>query len=142
MNSKNSAIIFKYFSWFVGLYHTILGVIGLFAPQDVVGILASKVFNLSVVITPQFIVTARFSSAYMLALGVTAILMAKKPRERSYLIWPIVILIAVRLYTRIFYASDIHAAFGAGFTDNLRTIIIISVIALGLIIFRPQKVKN
>ncbi|MDP3741401.1 MAG: hypothetical protein Q8R08_03705 [bacterium] len=138
MIQNNKIKWFQVLAMIVGIYHSLLGLIGLLAPANFVVAVASKVYGLTIVAGAQFIVTARFASAYMLALGIMAIFMARKPREYAVFIWPIVIMIAARILTRLFYAEDIYRAFGAGWAENIRMIAVVALIAIGLLSLRPK----
>lgn len=138
MMQNKKTMWFKVLSWWVGIYHTILGLVGLLASSDAVANVASKTYHLSIPSTVQFVVTARFASAYMLALGIMAMMMARRPKEYGVFIWPIVIMIIFRIYTRLAHAGDIMAAFGGSTSNNLITVAIITLIGIGLLSLRPK----
>lgn len=140
MKNSKKVLWFKILAWYVGIYHTILGLVGILASQKFVTSLATKIYSFNdTVFSPQFIVIARFAGAYMLALGVMAMMMGSKPQKYKGLVIPIVIMIGARIYTRLFNFSDINSAFGLGWNDNIIYLIVIALIAIGLLSLRPKE---
>ncbi|MDP2668472.1 MAG: hypothetical protein Q8P07_01410 [bacterium] len=138
MKQETSLKIFKFIAWFIGIYHVILGLIGIFASADLIGSVINAVYHLTIVADPRFLIAAHFASSYMLALGIMMIFVAMKPREYKVFVWAAIAMFAARLFDHLLYLGTIEQSFNSTLTGNLITIISILVFGLGLFIFRPR----
>lgn len=138
MNSDASLKIFRFLAGFAGVYHCILGLLGTFASAEFIAKTVSTVYGVAPRVDLQFLSSARFASAYLLAFGVMMLLVAWKPREHHMFVWAAVVLFAIRVFDRLVYFNVLQDAYGITMAQNLRVLIPVAIILVGLIVFRPK----
>ena len=142
MNKNTSVKIFRGFAWFAGVYHLILGLVGTLASGDTVVSIASAVYGITTTISPQFLYMAKFISAYMIAFGIMLVFIGSDPYRYRKLAWAAVVMFAIRIFDRLVFFSLLQEAFGVSMSKNLVTVVTVSIIALGLIVFMPREEKS
>ena len=138
MQKETSLVWFKVIAWIVGIYHAILGLIGLFGTPAMIQQVIGWTYRLNPTLDPSFLLLVHFAGSYMLALGVMMILVAVSPKRYGVFIWPAVIMFATRLLDNLIDFSSIQTTFGANATDVLITVILIIFFGTTLIVLRPR----
>ncbi len=141
MDQKTSVKIFVILAWIVSIYHLILGLIGIFAPDSVIVSVAQSVFGVTASGSAEFFVLAKFISAYMILMGIMMAFVAKKPYQFGVLAWAAVCFFAIRVFNRLAFFGLLNEAFGTTMARNMLTVIPITILAIGLAIFMPRSKK-
>ena len=129
--------LFRIVIGYASIYHILLGLLGTFAGPSIVVGLSSTIFGISPTPDDQFLVTGRFAAAYMLAFGMMLGLLAIDPRKYSMLVWPGVVLFALRIFDRLVYAGQLERAFGTTLGRSLITVAMAVIIIAALVVLRP-----
>ena len=120
--------------WFVGVYHIILGLLGIFA-KDLAATLAKLFFNFNLTLTDQMYWIINPFAAYLLIFGVFMILAAKDPVKYKNVIYVGIALFAIRVIQRIFFFFTASEGL-INSSDPIRFLIaIIIVAAIGTTMF-------
>ena len=139
MQSQTSLKIFKVLAWFAAIYHFILGLLGIFAPASIVVPIVKTIYGVSPNVDAQFLYMAKFIGAYMIAFAIATAILAYKPVEYRKLVWVPISLFVIRIFERVFFFGLLTEAFNISFAQDLRVIIPITLIAIGLYYFRPRQ---
>lgn len=139
MQSQTSLKIFKALAWFASIYHFILGLLGVFAPANVVVPIVNAVYGVSPRVDAQFLYMVKFIAAYMIVFAIATAILAYKPVEYRKLVWVPIGLFVIRIFERVFFFGLLTEAFNISFAQDLRVIIPITLMAIGLYYFRPRQ---
>ena len=142
MDQKKSIKIFVALAWFVSIYHLLLGLIGTFAPGSTVVSVAEFAFGVAIDPTAQFFVLSKFIAAYMILMGLLMFFVAREPERFGKLAWAVIIFFAIRVFNRLVFFDVLNGAFGTTMSQNMMTVIPISLVAIGLAIYMPLKAKK
>ena len=136
MNNDNREV--KYLSYFVGIYHLVLGLVGALSEKLTV-VMGELIFSANLTATDQFVYLVKYLGAYVIVFGCMMILAGTNPQKYRRLIEIGILLIAIRIFQRLYFASELQSAFGVGMERNLINILVIFAIAVGLYLFKPSK---
>lgn len=126
-------------AWFIGLYHMLLGLLGLFGTQSLLAPIIKMVYGVSPVFDNQFLYVVKFLGAYFIAFAVCMIVLAMNPVRYRQLIWVGVVLFSIRVFSRIVFFSLLRSAFpGITWGRNLVVLIPVTILAVLLIVLRPK----
>lgn len=140
MSSKVSMTLFRSIAWFASFYHIVLGLVATFSSGEFAMSLANKIYGVNINIEADlFMSLARFSGSYMIAFGLAMALLALKPFAYRHLAWIGAILIFIRIFDRVAYYSILEKSLGVTLISSLPTLLVISVMAIGLILLMPKK---
>ena len=138
MQSKTSLGIFKALAWFVSIYHFILGLLAILAPASIVLPIVNTIYGVNPNVDAQFLYMVKFIGAYMIMFAVVAAILAYKPVEYRKLVWIPIGLFVIRIIERLFFFGLLSEAFNITFTQDLRVMIPIVILAIALYYFRPR----
>lgn len=139
--SANSEKILKVLLWWQAIFHTGLGLFGIFAKGSTVFV-AGKVFNFNLELTPQMSWVIDPFAAYLLGFGGFMAVAALDPSRHKSVIYVGAGLLAIRVLQRVifvFTAPDDLVADGSRVSSVL-TIVVVSVIVSALIVL-TRKLK-
>lgn len=139
MAKDNKLLWFKIVAWFGAIYHIILGLIGTFAPNNIVISVAEATYRVAITSSSQFFYLAKFLSAYMIAFGFMLALLAYNPKKFRIFIWPAVALFAIRIFDRLVFFKLLNEALGSTMGGNLITVAVAAIMGLLLILLRPAE---
>ncbi len=120
-------ILFKIVTGTAGLYHIVLGAIGLVFPIETVVRATTLTLGVTLQADQQLAFILKFVSVYMLAFGIMLIIFAFNPVRYRALLVPTLILFAIRLINRIAFFGLLSSTFGMTAQRNM--------IGAGLILF-------
>jgi len=129
---------FKALAGFMGIYHLLIGILGLVS-GEVAARVGAAVYGAHVEVTPLFSYMAKYLAAYVIAFGVMMLFLASDPVKYRKLVSVAVILAAVRILSRLVFSSELQAAFGIGMNRSLMTIAAVAILNLGLIVLMPKQ---
>jgi hypothetical protein len=129
---------FKAVAGFMGVYHVLIGILGL-ASGDVAARVGAAVYGAHVEVTPMFSYMAKYLAAYVIGFGVMMLIMASDPVKYRKLVYVAVLLAVIRILSRLVFASELQAAFGIGMNRSLLTIAIVAILNLGLLLLMPKQ---
>ena len=122
----------------MGLYHMVLGVLGLIS-GDFAAKLGAVVYGANVQVTPVFSYMAKYLAAYVFAFGVMMLMLASNPVKYRKLVFVALVVAVVRILSRLVFADELRAAFGIGMNRSLETIAVVAVLNLVLFILMPKE---
>ena len=129
---------FKALAGFMGVYHLLIGILGLVSGEMAARV-GAAVYGAHVEVTPQFSYMAKYLGAYVIAFGVMMLLLASDPVKYRKLVYVAVLLAVVRILSRLIFASELQAAFGIGMNRSLMTIAAVAVLNIGLVLLMPKQ---
>jgi hypothetical protein len=129
---------FKALAGFMGIYHLLIGILGLVSGEMAARV-GAAVYGAHVEVSPLFSYMAKYLAAYVIAFGVMMLFMASDPVKYRRLVYVAVILAVVRILSRLIFASELQAAFGIGMNRSLMTIAAVAILNLGLIVLMPKQ---
>jgi hypothetical protein len=129
---------FKALAGFMGSYHLLIGILGI-TSGEMAARVGAAVYGAHVDVTPLFSYMAKYLAAYVIAFGVMMLFLARDPVKYRKLVYVAVILAVVRILSRLFFASELQAAFGIGMNRSLMTIAAVAILNLGLFILMPKQ---
>ncbi len=139
MNQEIRLNALKVVLFLIGVYHIALGVIP-FISQDLAAQVASSIFGMTLVVTPQLLYIAQLLGIYAFVFGIIVLFVAKNPEKHGGLIYVILLLYAARIINRILF---IH-----GFMDAFQTTpfrawleVVVFVVIAGLLIFLTPRAR-
>lgn len=133
--AKNSNKWLKGLLWFVGIYHILLGLLGIFA-KNLAASLASIFFNFNLTLTPEIYWVLNPFSAYILIFGFFMVLAATDPVKYKNVILIGVFLFAIRIVQRIIFLFVAPEGLVNNIdpTRNILALAIVSVIGISIFI--------
>jgi len=123
---------------FMGVYHLVLGILGLVS-GEVAARTGAIVYGAHVEVTPMFSYLVKYLAAYVLAFGAMMLVLASDPVKYRSLVYVALLVAVVRILSRLIFADELRAAFGIGMTRSLETIAIVAVLNLALFLLMPKK---
>ncbi len=75
----------------------------------------------------------------MIAFGLMLLLAASNPVRYASIAYVAVALAALRIFERLYFASDLKAAFGIGLDRTIVTVIIVTLLNGGLLLLKPRE---
>ncbi|NJK92630.1 MAG: hypothetical protein HC904_12860 [Blastochloris sp.] len=134
--------LFKLAAGIVGIYHTLLGLAGLLLPIEMFLRLSSLVLGVSPEAGPQFEMIAKFTSAYLLAFGVVALLLCWKPERNKVLVVPVLILLGTRLINKIVFFGFIGETFAVSTPRGLFAVASLAILFLVIALTIPKEQQD
>lgn len=131
------ALVFKMVAAWAGVYHLVLGALGVFGSEEFVGKVIYSVYGATLDMTLQTFYMVKFASAYMLAFGLAMLILAKSPEKYKNLVWVAILLFLVRVLERIIF-SNILDAMGISTSTEIVTSIVILLMGGTLYLTRPR----
>ena len=128
----------KLLAGFMGIYHILMGIIGI-ASGSAAAWGAHVLWHATVVVDPQFSYLAKFLGAYVVAFGVMMLFIAKDPVRYGSLVYAAVVVAVLRIAERLIFANELKAAFGIGMRRTIATIVVVGVLNLGLLLLKPRE---
>jgi hypothetical protein len=129
---------FKALAGFMGVYHLLIGILGL-ASGEMAARVGVVVYGAHVEVTPLFSYMAKYLAAYVIAFGVMMLFAASDPVKYRKLVYVAVLLAVVRILSRLIFASELQAAFRIGMNRSLITIATVAILNLGLLLLMPKQ---
>ena len=129
---------FKALAGFMGVYHLLIGILGLVSGEMAARV-GAAVYGAHVEVTPLFSYMAKYLAAYVIAFGVMMLFLASDPVKYRKLVYVAVLLAVVRIFSRLVFASELQTAFGIGMNRSLMTIAVVAVLNLGLFLLMPKQ---
>ena len=129
---------FKTLAAFMGIYHLMIGILGI-TSGEMAARVGAAVYGASVTVTPLFSYMAKYLAAYVIAFGVMMLFLASNPVKYRKLVYVAVILAVIRILSRLIFASELQAAFGIGKNRSLMTIAAVAILNLGLFLLVPKQ---
>ncbi|MBZ0165971.1 MAG: hypothetical protein K8I00_04120 [Candidatus Omnitrophica bacterium] len=108
MSSKALAVL-KLFLWIICLFHVVVGV-GLNVWPEMATTMA-KMYGVKVPLTPQLVYLLKPLGAFMLALGMFALIAARNPLAHLSTVYIFAALFAIRGLHRLIFQNDIQRIF-------------------------------
>src|SRR5271154_1804178 len=99
----------KILAGFMGVYHILMGIIGI-ASGSLAAWGAHALWHASVVVDPQFTYLAKFLGAYVVAFGIMMLFIAKDPVRYGALVYPAVVVAILRIGERLIFANELKSA--------------------------------
>jgi len=101
---------FQAVAGFMGVYHMILGVLGLIS-GEVAAKLGAVVYGANVQVTPVFSYMAKYLAAYVFGFGVMMLIMASDPVKYRKFVYVALVVAVLRILSRLVFADELRAAF-------------------------------
>lgn len=130
---------FKSLSGLIGIYHVILGVIGLILPIETVVKAFGVTLGVTLEINNQLTYIAKFTSAYIFVFGLAALILASNPIKYRSFAGPIAALFGIRFISRIVFFTALTSTFGMSAMRNIIGSALILFCCLGIWLARPSK---
>lgn len=128
----------KVLAGFMGIYHILMGVLGIVSGSAAAWG-AHVLWHANVVVDPQFSYLAKFLGAYVVAFGVMMLFIAKDPVRYGSLVYAAIVVAILRIGERLIFAGELKSAFGIGMDRTITTIIIVGALNLGLLLLKPRE---
>lgn len=129
---------FRALAGFMGVYHLLIGFLGLVSGEMAARV-GAAVYGAHVEVSPLFSYMAKYLAAYVIAFGLMMIFVASDPVKYRKLVSVAIVLAVVRILSRLIFASELQAAFGIGMNRSLMTIVVVAILNLGLIALMPKQ---
>jgi hypothetical protein len=134
----NSHTGIKILAGFMGLYHILMGILGIVSGSWAAWG-AHALWHANVTVDPQFTYLAKFLGAYVVAFGIMMLFIAKDPVRYGSLVYPAVVVAILRIGERLVFADQLKAAFGVGMKRTIATIIVVGALNLALLVLKPRE---
>jgi hypothetical protein len=128
----------KILAGFMGIYHILMGVLGI-ASGSLAAWVAHTLWHASVVVDPQFTYLAKFLGAYVIAFGIMMLFIAKDPVRYGALVYPAVVVAILRIGERLVFAGELKTTFGIGMDRTIGTIIVVGALNIALLVLKPRE---
>jgi hypothetical protein len=123
---------------FMGVYHLIIGILGLVSGEVAAGV-GSLLYGAHTEVTPVFSYMVKYLCAYVLAFGAMMLILASNPVKYKKLVYVALLVAVVRILSRLVFADELRAAFGIGMTRSLETIAAVAILNLTLFLLMPKE---
>ena len=127
----------KVLAAFMGIYHILMGILGIVSGSTAAWG-AHVLWHANVTVDPQFSYLAKFLGAYVVAFGIMMLFIAKDPVRYAALVYPAVVVAALRIAERLIFARELKTAFGIGLERTIGTIIVVGALNLALLLLKPR----
>ncbi|HTS38854.1 MAG TPA: hypothetical protein VMH04_24480 [Candidatus Solibacter sp.] len=134
----NRYIGIKLLAGFMGIYHILMGVLGI-ASGTLAAWGAHALWHANVTVDPQFTYLAKFLGAYVVAFGIMMLFIAKDPVRYGSLVYPAVVVAVLRIGERLMFANELKTAFGVGMDRTIGTIIVVGILNGALLVLKPRE---
>lgn len=134
----NKGKVFAFLAWFVGIYHLLLGLAGIFGSQQFLEPIIKTVYGVDPTFNAQFEYLVKFIAVYFIAFGLMMVFVAMNPKQYAKFAWVAVVLFAIRIVQRLVFYNLLNEAFHISFVRNLEVLVPIAVIMVCLIAFHPD----
>jgi hypothetical protein len=134
----NRYIGIKLLAGFMGIYHILMGVLGI-ASGSLAAWGAHALWHANVTVDPQFTYLAKFLGAYVVAFGIMMLFIAKDPVRYGSLVYPAVVVAVLRIGERLMFANELKTAFGVGMDRTIGTIIVVGILNGALLVLKPRE---
>lgn len=132
-------LLFRVTAAVVAVYHILLGVLGVLAPQDLLHSSVQAVMGVDIEKDSAVMLVSEFAAVYMFAFGVMVGFLAWRPRRYAVLVWPAVILFVTRGVHRLIIFNDLSSEFGMPVARNIVGTVMLFGFAFLLWWLRPRK---
>src|SRR5277367_1462035 len=129
---------FKALAAFMGVYHLLIGILGLVSGEMAARV-GAAIYSAHVDVTPAFSYMAKYLAAYVIAFGVMMLFLASNPVKYRVLVYVAVILAVIRICSRLIFADELQSAFGITMQRSLITIAAVAILNLGLFLLMPKE---
>ena len=120
----------------VGISHLIIGILGCF-PIISISKLASVFYKANVIATSHLEHVAQMFGAYMLTIGLLALIALKDPLKNGSIIIGLGFLLTVRVIQRIIFSGEVNSVFGIPTGWYWTQTIFFLILAVSLFVLRP-----
>lgn len=134
--------LFKIFTGIAGTYHILLGLSGLFLSHDLFEKVVSLILGINSEMDTTLQFAAKFASVYVLAFGITLLILMKNPVKYRMLALPVLTLFGLRLINKLIYFEGLSDTFNISFAQNIFAVVSIAILFFGILFTLPKKEAN
>jgi|SRR5882724_6564818 len=134
----NKEIALRIVLAFVGLAHLVLGLLANLAPPELLVKIVSAFYGANIEVTAQAHHVLRILGAFMIGIGVMALLACRDPRRNQAIIMGIITVLVLRVIQRVVLAREISSTFNISPAHLWAQAAFFLIVAIALFVLRPK----
>lgn len=131
--------IFKIVTGIAGVYHILLGAIGLLFPIEITSKAFGVALGVNIAATPQLGFIGKFIAVYMVAFGIMLLILAFNAVKYRVLAYPALAVFGIRFLNRVFFFSLLSTTFGMTWQRNFIGSALILLFFVAIFLTMPKK---